>query len=180
MLFHHSFSDSAIYLAQGPDNQLLGSVLDSEDIPTQFLPGYHPNVFSARIEDDTSVAWQLNGVSAPTRDFEGLEACVEEFRSDLHEKISPVLEWVSSNCDGSYTARFGYYNRNSMPVVVDIGQNNKITGAITEGKNQGQPVVFLPGRHRDLFRVRFQGAHVVWTLTRKTATGGADAAAPCY
>lgn len=176
---YHSFSDSAIYLAEGHDNQLLGSVLDSEDIPTQFLPGYHPNVFSAKIEDDTSVTWQLNGVSAPTKHFAGLAACAEEYRSDLHAKISPVLEWVSNNCDGTYTAHFGYYNRNSMPVVVDISQSNKITGAITEGKNQGQPVVFLPGRHRNLFRVRFQGAHVVWTLTRKTATGGAEAADPC-
>ena len=41
--------------------------------------------------------------------------------------VSPVLDCVVKNKNGTYTAYFGYQNDNAMPVTIPVGANNKFT-----------------------------------------------------
>jgi hypothetical protein len=83
--------------------------------------------------------------------------------------ISPVLECVTNNGDGTYTASFGYYNRNSYSVAAPVGTDNKFYGAASQ--DQGQPTVYLPGRQVGVFNVNFNdGSTLVWILGKRTST----------
>lgn len=88
--------------------------------------------------------------------------------------VSPVLECVVENADGTYTARFGYNNPNTEPVTIPIGpindQNQSRNRFTPPPINRGQPEVFQPGRHESVFRVRFDGSELVWTLDERTST----------
>jgi hypothetical protein len=86
------------------------------------------------------------------------------------EKISPVLECVEAKSDGSYTAHFGYYNRNNFTVDFPVGSDNAFAPA---PQGRGQPTSFLPGRQVDVFRVDFDGSRLVWRLYGKTSTASA-------
>ncbi|KAB2846970.1 MAG: choice-of-anchor A family protein [Melioribacteraceae bacterium] len=96
------------------------------------------------------------------------------------EKISPILECVINNGDGTYTAHFGYNNPNSVVVNIPIGTDNKFTPG---AQNQGQPTSFNPGRTDYFpdseFTVTFdENTTLVWTLNGKTATASKNSA-PC-
>jgi len=93
------------------------------------------------------------------------------------ESISAILECVGANSDGTYTAWFGYYNRNDYDVLIPIGEDNKITGL--DSWDQGQTSVFKPGRVRYAFSIVFPSGTIVWTLestSRKTSTASSSAA----
>lgn len=94
------------------------------------------------------------------------------------EKVSPVLEHVEDNCDGTFTAHFGYYSRNSEIVKIPISKENKFSGLASV--DQGQPEYFLPGRMRDVFSVVWDGStNLAWRLesagraATSTASSGA-------
>ncbi|MGE5458002.1 MAG: choice-of-anchor A family protein, partial [Methanococcaceae archaeon] len=94
--------------------------------------------------------------------------------------VSPILECVTKNSNGSYTAHFGYNNPNNFTVTIPIGDNNKITPSANGDK--GQPIVFNPGRtpyfpNAD-FTVVFDGSPLVWTLNGQTATAS-NTSVPC-
>lgn len=87
------------------------------------------------------------------------------------EKMSPILECVAENGDGTYTAYFGYRNPNAFVVTIPIGANNKLTPS---PPNRGQATVFQPGRTpaypNAAFSVPFPGGNLVWTLNGRTST----------
>ena len=89
--------------------------------------------------------------------------------SDERETIFPVLESVIDNCDGTFTAFFGYRNLNPYSVIVNTGSQNLITGEdiiqIT-----GQPETFLSGLNENVFSVGFRGADVLWLLDGKSVS----------
>ncbi len=96
------------------------------------------------------------------------------------QKISPVLDSLVTNCDGTFTAFFGYLNRNSITVTVPAGADNRFSPA---PEDRGQTTDFLPGRHRKVFAVTFPSGNIVWTLKspngqQATATAGSGAALP--
>ncbi|NJK46085.1 MAG: hypothetical protein HC933_19105 [Pleurocapsa sp. SU_196_0] len=86
--------------------------------------------------------------------------------------ISPVLECVSVNKDGTFTAHFGYSNGNGHPVQIPVGDQNYFAGSL---KDRGQPTVYDMGRTayypNAKFRVRFNAnERLVWNLTGRTST----------
>jgi len=107
--------------------------------------------------------------------------------------VSPILECVKDNGDGTYTAYFGYENYDETETVIPVGDSNKITGGVLSGQDQGQPTTFeypVPG-HPDgrmgrtpwypnaAFSVVFDGSNLVWTLDGRTATASDNPAQQC-
>ena len=95
--------------------------------------------------------------------------------------VSPVLDCVVKNKNGTYTAYFGYQNDNAMPVTIPVGANNKFT---PNPQNRGQATVFLPGRVKRAFSVVFDGSSLVWYLngpdgTVRTATASGSSSTRC-
>lgn len=82
-------------------------------------------------------------------------------------KLSPLLECVQDNGDGSYTAYFGYVNPNSTVVTISIGKDNRL---VPPPEVRGQPTTFQPGRHSRAFTVAFTQGNVLWFLDGSTAT----------
>lgn len=78
------------------------------------------------------------------------------------EKVKPILECVSENVDGSFTAHFGYDNPNEYVVNVNADNDNSFhPGPVFR---TGQPEQFAPGRVVDFFSVLFDGNGLTWTL----------------
>jgi RHS repeat-associated protein/uncharacterized repeat protein (TIGR01451 family) len=93
--------------------------------------------------------------------------------------VKPVLECVVNNSGGSYTARFGYSNLNTVVVTIPVGANNKFTPTPID---RGQATVFQPGRQRFVFDVPFNGSNLVWSLKgpdnqNRTSTASSNSAA---
>jgi glycosidase len=89
--------------------------------------------------------------------------------------VSPVLECVATNGDGSYTARFGYLNRNSAGVIIAVGSNNRFT---PNPIDRGQVTTFAPGRVVDAFRVTWSGGNLVWSLRGPDGRNRTSTASP--
>lgn len=79
----------------------------------------------------------------------------------IQASVSPVLECVEDNGDGTYTAYFGYSNSSNHTINISVGPHN----FFTPGQDMGQPEVFHPGRHVNVFSFVFSGNNYVWTLT---------------
>lgn len=96
-------------------------------------------------------------------------------------KVQPVMECVSSNGDGTWTAHFGYLNENSNVLNIPIGVHNKFVG--TPDEDMGQPTEFQPGRVEFVFSVVFNdGDNFVWTLSGPNGHGSVNAnssSTPC-
>ena len=102
---------------------------------------------------------------------EGFLTCLPEL-----DKISPILECVVKNNDGSYTAHFGYLNPNNVAIEIPVGANNKFSPA---PQDRGQTTTFNPGRTdffpNSDFTVTWDGSsNLVWTLNGKTTTASAN------
>ncbi len=81
--------------------------------------------------------------------------------------VSPVLECVVAQPNGTFVAWFGYRNPNASPVTFAVGMTNRFTLIPT---NRSQPTVFQPGRQVRVFSVAFPGTNLVWTLNGRTST----------
>ncbi len=88
--------------------------------------------------------------------------------SGTAQAVSPVLECVATNTDGTYIAWFGYRNPNSASVPLAVGTRNKFTPNPT---NRNQPTLYAPGRQVRVFGVTWNGSgNLVWTLDGRTST----------
>lgn len=76
--------------------------------------------------------------------------------------VKPILECVSLNTNGTYTAKFGYENYNSVSVTIPLSERNKFTPT---PKNRGQVTIFQPGRIINAFSVIFNENNLKWHLT---------------
>jgi Coenzyme PQQ synthesis protein D (PqqD) len=76
--------------------------------------------------------------------------------------LIPLLECVDDNGDGTYTAHFGYVNQSDAQIELPIGpQNMFVPGQL----DFGQPTVFLPGEHLNVFSVMFPATEdLKWML----------------
>jgi lipopolysaccharide/colanic/teichoic acid biosynthesis glycosyltransferase/translation initiation factor IF-1 len=92
------------------------------------------------------------------------------------QPIKPILECVAINDDGTYTAYFGYLNKNDFTVTMPAGEGTE--NYFMPGGDVGQPTEFVPGRtpyYPDAaFVITFEGGTLVWTLGNKTATASTD------
>ena len=77
-------------------------------------------------------------------------------------QLIPLLECVDNNGDGTFTAHFGYLNQTDATITLPIGPNNMfVPGQL----DFGQPTVFLPGEHLNVFSVVFPGTEELkWML----------------
>ncbi|MBD3315659.1 MAG: hypothetical protein GF344_07725, partial [Chitinivibrionales bacterium] len=161
--YENSSSDTAT-LPIGPSNNFTGTGSSDAGQPTQFAPGRITNVFTIDFDGDP-IVWTLDGATATAGGGAATNSCG-------FFPISPVLERVVDNCNGAYTAWFGYDNPNENAVTIDIGEFNRFTGA----QDRGQPVSFESGRNVDVFSVDFDGGNLVWSLSGATATASGGAA----
>jgi hypothetical protein len=77
-------------------------------------------------------------------------------------KLIPLLECVDNNGDGTYTAHFGYLNQTNATITLPVGPKNMF---VPGQQDFGQPTVFLPGEHLDVFSVTFNGTQdLKWML----------------
>ncbi len=76
--------------------------------------------------------------------------------------VRPILECVAPNPDGSYTAKFGYENFNSIAVTIPLSEKNKFTPV---PKNRGQVTLFQTGRVFNAFSVTLTENNLKWHLT---------------
>ena len=92
------------------------------------------------------------------------------------QQVSPVLECVTDNGSGNYTAIFGYNNPNAYEINIPVGIDNKFS---PDPINRGQPEYFHPGRTYRAISLGFtSGNNIVWSLDGNTATGDSGGS-PC-
>ncbi|MBN1757989.1 MAG: hypothetical protein JW863_06720 [Chitinispirillaceae bacterium] len=96
------------------------------------------------------------------------------------EPVQPIANTVVNNCDGSFTASFGYNNPNASAVALPYGSRNWFfnnNGSFTVPEC---PAIFEPGSHSNVFTVDFNGSTIAWFLdsTYVTATGVPAACEP--
>ena len=70
-----------------------------------------------------------------------------------------------------YEARFGYGNQHRSNVEIPVGSDNRFNPA---PQDRGQPSIFSAGRHTDVFRVRFDGSKLTWSLAGKKVVASKD------
>lgn len=81
--------------------------------------------------------------------------------------LTPILNCIDVNGDGSITAHFGYSNTWTNQVTVPAG---KTSGGgqnwfLPDPKDRGQPSQFDPGTFNDVFTVTFTSATLEWRLS---------------
>jgi hypothetical protein len=80
--------------------------------------------------------------------------------------LTPVLECVWDNKNGTSTVVWGYDNPSTSVLNIDVGnKNNMSPGA----ENQGQPTTFLPGRRLNVFTTVISGTATEWRLGNNKA-----------
>jgi len=100
--------------------------------------------------------WSLDGSFDESRPY------TLRFEPPKPQKITPILECVAENPDGTFTAHYGYENPNPYVVVIDSRHQNTFhPGPVFR---TGQPEYFVPGRVENWFRVLFDGNGLTWVL----------------
>jgi hypothetical protein len=91
--------------------------------------------------------------------------------------VHPFVEEVKCNCDGTFSATFGYRHKGYRRSNVGHGPTNKLAGADSVySRSKPIPTEFEPGEKRQAFSVRFSGERVKWVLGGDSATALADSA----
>jgi hypothetical protein len=79
------------------------------------------------------------------------------------EAVIPTLKCALHNSDGTFTALFGYDNRNSERVTIEVGDKNKFS---PKPEDRGQTVQFAPGSKDVAFEVIYhEDDRLTWSLT---------------
>jgi hypothetical protein len=90
--------------------------------------------------------------------------------------LTPIVECVWSNGDGTYTIAWGYNNPSSDTLYIDFGGKNKMSPGADD---QGQGTLFLPGMHHNTFVTDHLGTNRTWTLgNNKVSPTGSTPACP--
>ncbi|WP_290663777.1 hypothetical protein [Ignavibacterium sp.] len=85
----------------------------------------------------------------------------------LPDSLTPTFQCLRRNPDKSYTAYFGYNNNNTSSVFISTGANNRFSPS---PEYRGQPNIFLPGNHQNVFSVNFNGDNLSWYLAGQSIT----------
>jgi hypothetical protein len=92
------------------------------------------------------------------------QAEVQSFVNDLNScnpkfKVQPILNCVDKISDSKYVAHFGYNNKTTSTITINVGLLNRFFPSPT---NRGQPTKFAKGTNNDVFTVPFNGSLIVW------------------
>lgn len=144
--------------------------VNEEPIDDNFEPGRVRNAIETKFTGKTLV-WTLRGPDGRTRTATANSVDAEEIQA-----VTPILEGVYNNGDGTYTAVWGYYNYNKMEVD---GLVSVYTGNLVNSTDKPMKENFKPGRIEHAFETKFTGETLVWTLigpdqTTRSATANAS------
>ncbi len=93
--------------------------------------------------------------------------------------LSPILECVADNGDGTWTAHFGYRSNALGLLAALVGADNAFSPGPAD---RGQPTSFVPGRTYEWpyndFSVVFDGNDLTWTLGGASVTANRGSV-PC-
>lgn len=128
--------------------------------PTTFEPGSRRVAFAV-VFDGLPLTWTLNGQTITAHANYPIRC-----GSDAVTRIQPILECTLPDGNGASIARFGYRNDNAFNVAVPVWWRNFFVPRPTQ---RGQPVVFAPGRHRNVFETGFSQGALVWLLDGRIA-----------
>lgn len=81
-------------------------------------------------------------------------------------KLTPSLDCIDVNGDGSITAHFGYENiwTNQVNIPAGKGPPGQQNWFLPAPADRGQPSQFLPGTHSNVFTVTFTSSTLEWRL----------------
>jgi len=97
--------------------------------------------------------------------------------NSLTERLVPTLQCIVYNPDKTYTAYFGYNNSNTVLVgIVSRSDYNYFTPG---NRYRGQPNIFLPGNHSDVFSTVFDGTNLYWVLAGTRIVANKNST-PCH
>lgn len=89
--------------------------------------------------------------------------------------VRPIVECVTDNGDGTYTAYFGYHNDGAETVTISVGPRNRVSPA---PESRGQPTTFSPGGTAPWpnapFSAVFSGGSLRWMVEGRAATASPD------
>ena len=106
--------------------------------------------------------WSLDG------SYDENQPYTVRFEPSKPQKVTPILECVTENPDGTFTAHFGYDNPNPVVILIDANHDNAFhPGPVFR---TGQPEYFVPGRVTDWFSVLFDGNGLTWALDGNVVT----------
>jgi hypothetical protein len=134
---------------------------------TYFRPGRQSSTFFVvGQQTDLPITWNVRGLDGTIRsasaDLDSVQCTPStKFIND----ITPTLNCINHNEDGTYTARFGYTNENTNGIAtINIGPNNTFTPAELNGRQINK---FAPGDHFLTFFVIFTEDQLpgTWSLT---------------
>jgi hypothetical protein len=164
-------NDAVVSIPVGENNQF-SSGSQNRDQPRVFEPGRQHFAFAVDFDGDNLV-WTLEGPDGSRRTSTASPNSTrcETIPPFPEEEVSPVLECVIDKGDKLYTARFGYNNPNESAVTIPVGSNNRFSPT---PQDRAQTITFLPGRHRDVFEVDFDGSNLVWSLNGMTSTASSE------
>jgi hypothetical protein len=95
---------------------------------------------------------------------------------DACKDLTPIVECLWSNGDGTSTIAWGYNNPSTHVIFIDFGGKNKLNPG---ADNQGQGTTFLPGMHHNSFTSTVNGTDRTWTLgNEKVSTSASTPACP--
>lgn len=85
--------------------------------------------------------------------------------------ITPIVNCIWNNGNGTVTASVGYRSTNSGTVTEPIGSGNRFRPG---AQNRGQPTTFLPGTQNNVFAVTVTYAEIEdeinWYVTGRSAS----------
>ncbi len=138
--------------------------------PVTFEPGSRRVAFAV-VFDGLPLTWSLNGQSVTAHANYPIRC-----GSDAVTRIQPILECTLPDGDGASIARFGYRNDNAFNVAVPVWWQNFF---VPRPIHRGQPVVFAPGRHRNVFETSFSQGALVWLLDGRIAVATSSPVQAC-
>ncbi len=122
------------------------------------------------LDANTTYEWEVRSVypqSTPATSWATratFTTCANQRPCEQLERVEAVLNCVVANPDGTFTARFGYFNPNDVPVRLESGATNFIAPA---PRDRDQPTLFLPGTYDGVFEVNFSRGNIIWNLDRR-------------
>ncbi len=128
--------------------------------PTTFEPGTRRVAFAV-VFDGLPLTWSLNGQKVTAHADYPIRCS-----SDVVLRIQPIVECTRLDGTGEMVVRFGYRNDNAFNVAVPVWRQNFF---VPQPIRRGQPIVFAPGRHHNVFEVCSSERVLVWLLDGRIA-----------
>ena len=148
----------AVTIAAGTNTKEQKNVINGDEEFTyhinEFKAGKVNGAFYVPFNKGQTVAWTVKNSTE--------EKTVEATSSSKKCKnVEPKVQCIDKNKDGSYTAHFGYLNKNEFDLEFPAG--TKLNEVIPAPSDRGQPEVYIQGKLDNQFAAKFTDS-VTWIL----------------